>query len=317
VPIEMFSHGVNIENLLGAHGLSQGHQLAEHNKTADTVLSQFLDAATLANCGTYIVPDTINLEPGSLDISPGKINTIPGLTGPDLRASIIEMRPQPANDQLVRVVDMMSEFGQQAAAAPEVLSGEPGKSGETFRGLASRIQQATRQLSKSGGKFADWVNQIARNNALLNSMNLPEDEMYYVLNHLTGGMENIRVGRQMYDRNYDVTVVADMQFRSQAEEVQEADELMALPKSLPPPIAAGPGMMAYWHAAATKSLRARQAHDMVAMLGPAPPPPQTPFGMPSPEEIAAQQAAAAAGAGGGPPGARPGPPQPQPARPAA
>lgn len=322
VPIEMFSHGVNIENLLGAHGLSQGHQLAEHNKTADTVLSQFVDAATLGNSWSLLVPDTINLEPGSLDISPGKINTIPGLTGPDLRSSIIELKPQPANDQLVRVVDMMSEFGQQAAAAPEVLSGEPGKSGETFRGIATRVQQATRQLSKSGAKFADWVNQICRNNALLNAMNLPEDEMLYVLDHLAGEMTQIKVSRQMYERNYDVSVVADMQFRSQAEEVQEADEMLALPKSLPPPLAMQPGMTAYWHAASVKALRARGAHDMVALLGPPPPPPDTPFGVPPPPPPGMMPPPGMPGAPPGPPGAPPGPggpprPQPQPARPAA
>jgi hypothetical protein len=334
VPIELFSHGVNIENLMGALGLSQGRQLAEHNKTADTLLSMFLDAGALANSWSLLVPDTLAIEPGSFEIAPGKINQIPGVSGPDLRQSIMELKPQPANDQLVRVVDMMVEYGQQAAAAPEVMSGEPGKSGETFRGISTRLQQATRQLSKSGQKFADWCTQIFRNNGYLNSKHLPEEQMVYVLDHLAGEMRNVPINRKMYERNYQVTISADMEFRSKDERVAEADELLALPKSLPPPIAQGPGMMAYWHAAAIKSLRARGAHDLVINLGPPPPPPQTPFGMPTPEEIAAQQAAAAAGQPpGGPPGAppgpggppppgrpparRPGPPQPPMARPAA
>lgn len=326
VPIELFSHGVNIENLMGALGLSQGRQLAEHNKTADTLLSMFVDAGVMANNWGLIVPDTLAIEPGSFEISPGKVNQIPGVSGPDLRQSIVELKPAPANDQLVRVVDMMVEYGQQAAAAPEVMSGEPGKSGETFRGISTRLRQATRQLSKSAQKFADWCTQLFRNNGYLNSKHLPEDEMVYVLDHLAGEMKNIRISRKMYERNYQVSVTADMEFRSKEERVAEADELLGLPKAVPPL----QQDLAFIHAATTKALRARGAHELVALLGPAPPPPTTPFGMPPPPPPgmmlppgmgppnAGPPGAAPPGPGGPPPGRpmrRPGPPQP--ARPAA
>lgn len=309
VPIELFSHGVNIENMLGSLGLSQGHELAEYNKTADTTLSQFIDAATLANSWSLIAPDTLAIEPGSFEIAPGKINQIPGVSGTDLRNSIIELKPAPANEQLIRVTDMMVQYGQTAAQAPEVLSGEPGKSGETYRGISTRVEQALKQLTMSAGKFSDWVCQIFRNNAKLNSKYLADDEILHIVDHMTGQLKEIRVGRQMYERDYRVTISSDLRFASQSQRISEADELLQMPKAVPPL----QGNLAFWHAAAKKALSARGATDMVTYLGPAPPPPTTPFGLPPPPPPGMQPPPGAPGAR--PPGP-PGPPK-QPGPPAA
>lgn len=322
VPIELFSHGVNIENLLGALGLSQGHELAEYNKTADTTLSQFIDAATLANSWGLIAPDTLPIEPGSFEIAPGRINQIPGVSGPDLRQSIIELKPAPANDQLIRVTDMMVQYGQTAAQAPEVMSGEPGKSGETFRGISARIGQALKQLTKSGGKFADWVTQILRNNGKLNAKYMAdEDQVLHVVDHLTNDLKEIRVGRRLYERDYRVSILADMRFSSQEQRIAEADELLQMPKAVPPL----QGNLAFWHACAKKALSARGATDLIPLLGPAPPPPQTPFGLPPPPPPGAPPPGGPPGARppsppgppAGPPGTAPGPPPPRPPGPPA
>lgn len=307
VPIELFSHGVNIENMLGSLGLSQGHELAEYNKTADTTLSQFIDAATLANSWSLIAPDTLPIEPGSFEIAPGKINQIPGVSGTDLKNSIIELKPAPANDQLVRVVDMMVQYGQTAAQAPEVLSGEPGKSGETFRGISTRVEQALKQLTMSGGKFADWVCQIFRNNAKLNSKNMADDEqVLHVVDHMTGDLREIRVGRKLYERDYRCTMSSDLRFASQSQRIAEADELLQMPKAVPPL----QGNLAFWHAAAKKALSARGATDMIPYLGPPPPPPTTPFGLPPPPPPGMAPPPGAPGAR--PPGPPGRPPQPGP-----
>mgnify|MGYP000738842472 CR=1 FL=1 len=44
-------------------------------------------------------------------------------------------------------MNMMIAAGKEVAATPDVYSGEPGKSAETYRGLATRVEQATKPLT--------------------------------------------------------------------------------------------------------------------------------------------------------------------------
>lgn len=295
VPLEMFSHGVCIENPLGSLGLSYGAILADYNIAADTVMSQFVDAATYSNVWSLIVPDTLQMTDNTeLSIEPGKINRVTGISGSELKNSIVELKPSPANPQLIEVAKMMGDSAQAAVAAPDVLSGESGKSGETFRGLNERIEQATKQLTVHGSKYADFLTNIFRNNAKLNAQFMPDNELIMVTDHLSGMTKQIEVTRDMYKRDYRVTIMADLNFTSQAQKISDADQLVSLPKAVPPLA----NDIAYLHFATTQALRARGKTDAIAFLGPAPPPPTTPFGLPPP-----------------PPPPPPGPPPPPPPQP--
>lgn len=303
VPMEMFSHGVCLENPLGVLGLSYGHILADHNRAANNAMAMFCDAAALANNWTLIVPDIIELEPGGIEIAPGKVNRVQN-TGAQLRESIIELKPQPANPQLMEVVNTMYEFAQSSIAAPDALSGEPGKSGETYRGLATRIEQALKQLSVSGHKFTGWLTQILRNNAKLNSMFMPEEEIFFVADHIGQRADTIKASRRLYERNYQVTVRADMRFASQAQRIAEADQALGIAQQVTNMLApmGVPPNLALIHAVTTKALKARNCHDLIPMLGPSPPAPPTPMGIIPPPPP-----------GAAPPGLPPGPdgpPQP-------
>ena len=280
VPIEMFSHGVCMENFLGSLGLSYGQILADQNRAANNSLNQAIDQATLGNVGTYLMPDLLEIEPGPFQIAPGTINRISGVSGTDIKNSIVELRPSAANPQLFEFVDKMVEYSQSSIAAPDILSGESGKSGETWRGQNARTEQALKQLSVAGGKYAKFVEQIFKCNAKLNSMYLEDEEIIYVASHLigVGGGQEIQISRKMYQRDYRVTIRSDMRFTSQEQRIAEADQLVAMPGAVPPL----QGNLAWWHAAATRALKARGAHDMLPMLGPPPPPPSTPMGVPPP-----------------------------------
>src|SRR6185436_8615525 len=123
------------------------------NRAANIALSQFTDSATLANIWSIITTD-IEFE-DEFEISPGHHNKAIGVSAEQLHKSIYELKPSQANPQLMDLVSFMTEFGQSAAQAPQVLSGEPGKSGETYRGIATRIEQATKQLSESTRGYGD------------------------------------------------------------------------------------------------------------------------------------------------------------------
>lgn len=270
VPINLFSHGVCIEPLVGNLGLSYGRMEADFNRAANTALSQFTDSATLSNVWSFITTDQTNFE-SPFEIAPGKVNRVRNMSPQELKDSIIELKAQPANPQLLTIVDKMVGYGQSAMQAPAALSGEPGKSGETYRGLAARLEQATKQLSVAAGKYKDFLEQVLKNNAYLNSVFLPDEEIVHVSSSLMRGSQEIRVGRWMYEQNYKIEIRADLRFTSQAQRVQEADEIVM--QSAQEPLLAN-NIPFRWYAI-KKALEARGRTDLIELMG-EPPMPQAP-----------------------------------------
>jgi hypothetical protein len=298
VPINMYAHGVCIEPLEGTLGLSYGRIQSDLNRGANVMLSQFIDQATLGNISTYFAPETLEFVNSSKQLMPGQVNRVTGLAGGSIKDNLVEIKPGPANPQLMEGVNKFSEMAESSIQAPAVLSGEPGKSGETFRGISMRVEQANMQISVSAGKYADFFKQIAVNNAKLNRLFMNENEMEYIVDAATRQGEYVKIPRQYYDRKYEVCITSDLRFTVKSQRVAEAQELLQVGQM--PPLQQN---VAYWHKALTKYLNAADHHDVVAALGPAPDDPQTPFGMAPPQPP---------GPPGGPPGARPGQPAPAP-----
>lgn len=281
VPIENFSHGRCADNPAGALGLSFGQALGDLNRLVDEAYNRLYDAATLANIWSIITPENLDLGSNTIALAPGKILKAKGFTGEQLRNQIVELRPSPPNPDLMNIIKFASENADSAVAAPGVLSGEAGKSGETFRGIATRVERATKQLSAAGIKYLSFLEQILKNNARLNSLFMPDETIIQVANHFmdvrnhtidptTGQPQSqIRVSRELYRRNYSVTFTADTRFTSQAQRIAEADEILAMAGQIPQ-LATNQSFM---YAAVSECLRARGKANMVHMLGPAPPAP--------------------------------------------
>jgi hypothetical protein len=310
IPIRMFAHGVNIEPLVGVVGLGTGQIHAAQNKAANVALSAFIDQATLHNFKNLLVRGDVRF-PDKLSIEPGKVHKVEGST--DLAKDVVPLDFGEANPQFLQLIEMLVRFGNTVSNTPEVLSGESGKSGETAQGISARIEQATKMLSVPTGKYADFVTTVLQNNAALNAIFLEDVEWFSVLNHdpTIGkpGMAQISVGREMYDRPYDVEISADLKFTSTSQRISEADALVQMPNAVPELA----GNFALKHAVISKSLEARNRYDLVGLLGAPPPPPQM-FGMPtSPPMPPPGMAPPGAPAPGGPPGGAPKPPQQKPA----
>src|SRR5687768_15968625 len=102
-------------------------------------LKQLHDSVTRGNVWILIVTELVEFEDTPVKFGPGKVNVMKGFAGDDLNKHIKEMRPGAANPQLLELVNLAYGYGQSSMQAPDVLSGEPGKSGETFRGQNARI----------------------------------------------------------------------------------------------------------------------------------------------------------------------------------
>lgn len=276
-PIQMFAHGVNIEPIQGILGIGTGSIHAAQNKAANIAMSAFVDQATLANMKNLLVRGDVRFEE-KFTIEPGKVHKI--VNSVDLGKDIMPLDFGEANPQLIQLIEMLVRFGNTVSNTPEVLSGESGKSGETAQGLSARIEQATKMLSVPTGKYADFLSQVLENNAALNAIFLDDAEFFSVNNHDPAlgetGRQMFSVGRELYDRPYDVEISADLKFTSTQQRISEADALVQLPNAVPEM----GGNFAFKHAVISKSLEARNRYDLIQLLGGAPPAPQM-YGMPT------------------------------------
>jgi hypothetical protein len=276
-PVHLFTHFVCIEPLVGTLGLGYGRIQGDFNRAANTALNQFCDAATLANVGILLKSANIQF-PEKTELKPGAIINVDGVTGPDIKDNIMELRGQPPASELVQVVDKIYGYGQSSMQAPSVLSGEPGKSGETYRGIATRVEQATKQLSVTTRKLGDSLEYVAKANAALNRIYLSDEEIISVAMQRGQPPAAVKIGRHIYDRGYKFMITADLRFTSQSQRVQEADELFQLVKNVPQL----QQNINFMYAITKMALEARERPELIQYLGPDPGPPQTVFGTPPP-----------------------------------
>lgn len=276
-PILMFTHGMCMVPMTGSRGIGPGRMLADYNRAANVSLSHFVDSCTLANASGLIVADTVDFD-RPFSWAPGKINKVKGVSGAELKNAIMPYTPAPANSQLLQIVQLMQASGQSAAQAPDVLSGASGKSGETYRGHATRLEQATKNLTVIGRRFAKVVRQLLKNNATLNSVFCKDEEIIEVTRGATATMQQVRVTREMYQQGYRVEVSSKMDFSGEAEKQEHADQILQMTTAFPPLL----NNLPYFQQAVMGSLKARKRRDLIAYLGPLLPPPETPMNLPPP-----------------------------------
>jgi hypothetical protein len=295
MPVHMFSHGVNIENS-GTLGIGYGRMLVDYGRMGNTALNQYIDQATLANLWGGLIDESLEFEGddmvgGALAVQPGEFKRVRGAAGDDLGKHIHELRPPPANPQLMEITRFAQASAEASMQAPDALSGNPGKSNETYRGLATRIEQATKQLSVPATKFLyTFVRNVVANNARLNSTFLEESKTALTFHWQLRQIRETSIRREWYaSAPYRFTFTTDLRFASRSERIREADELVAMARMVPT-LAQNP---AFIYESARRALEARGHHDLVQILGPPPAPPQVDIGqqMQAAQQQAAQQQA--------------------------
>ena len=279
-PIYMFSHGVCLEPVLGNLGIGLGRIDGQLNIATNTVWSMFLDASALGNGKTLITASNVDFQ-SPFRIGPGVINKAKNIMPSDLANGIMPLDFGAANPQLIEAADRFMQFGEQSMGTSEILAGEPGKSGETARGFQGRAEQANAMMKVPTMGFADFAIQIMRNNCKLNAVFCPPEEIFYVNRYnedlQVQGQQLVRVARDMYDNEYDIELVSDLQFRTRSQKVSEADEISQLPNAMPEL----QFNYAFKYHAIRQSLIARGMYKIArTLLGPPPPLPQNTFGLP-------------------------------------
>jgi hypothetical protein len=270
-PELQFTHGVLIEPLDGTIGFGFGQLVADLNKAANTVIDQYVDAATVSNVSEIIATADVKFAK-NFRSRPGAMHKVENISGDDLHKSIMVLPKGAANPQMIQLIELLIKWGQSAPQSPDILSGAPGKSGETRGGITIRSEHAIKQLSVITRKFSRFVALIYKKNAELNSIFMDEAEFVAVNNKELGAMEMLEVGRDLYRRQYDVTFRSDMMYSSASQKIQEADELVNMAMTIPY-LQSNP---LFVKTAIIKALKAREEHDMAKIIeeSPDPMPPQ-------------------------------------------
>lgn len=277
-PIRLFVHGKCMEAPAGPVGFGPGGMLADYVRAGNTIANQFVDAATQSNAPGFIARDGVEFSE-KFTSQPGKINYARNMPGKAIADDIIPVPHQPANPQMMEILKLVMDSGQAALQAPDVLSGDPGKSGESFRGINLRVEQAVKQISVWAMRFVRPLRQVFINNSFLNSIHMDETEFFEVVDPSTKMSVAREVDRSWYEGDFLLKTKTDLKFSSQAQRVIEADE--ALKMALENPMTSMDQPL-IWELT-KESFVARGMHDKVPLLGPPPPPPMLPFGaMPPP-----------------------------------
>jgi hypothetical protein len=296
--LEQFSCGTCIENPDGSHGLGIGTLLVSHQKAINILLNQFVDAGTQAQSNTLVMHENLKLPPGVTTIAPNTITRVRGLPPDAIEKSIWKIPTTPPNPQLLSAISMQKEAADGIANAPDVLSGE--KDGpETFRGQATRVEQAVKQLTVFAGNIVEMLTNLIKVNALLNYYNLPNSKMLVILDPRDRKAHEVTVTRDLYKDDYAVCFSADLRFASKAQRIAEADDVLGmLTKGIPPQLFTqvfdSPKVVAN---AVRKCLQARDMFDLVPYVMDD----QAIDQKTQQQAMAAQQPAMAGGMPGGPP----------------
>lgn len=285
VPINLFTHIVCVEPPAGNLGIGYGRIQGDYARAGNTMTNQFIDSGTMHNIKGWLAPEEADPKVAQLELAPGRMHRIEGLSAQEM-AGIQRFETSPPSPALKEAIDMVMGWSQSSIQAPDVLSGEPGKSGETAKGILARIEQATKQLTVSARHLADGVTQIIKNNAKLNAIHLPDEQIVHVTDSM-GQPRRITVSRQLYQRNYRYSLRADLRFTTKVQKVQEADEVVGMVMTNPM-LASNPSLV---YAVVRRAFEARGLHDLVQLL-------------PDPMQIQMQQQMAMQQQGG-PPGQPP------------
>lgn len=276
-PIRLFVSGRCMESPSGLMGMGFGQQETDYNRSVNTLMNQFTDAGSLGNSRSYLAKSGLEFKE-TLEIAPGKINYVEGQSTDSLDKALVPIEVGQANQQLFDVIQFIKGSAESVMQSPEVLSGDPGKSGETARGIAARIEQAVKQLSVVADWFTKPLRQIFANICYLNSVNLREEELFEVVDPITQFSINQKVRREWYEEGYALKLSTDLRFNAQAQRVNEADEFLKMITSIQPAANCVPLL----HAAFVNVFKARRLQFMIPLLGPPPPAPVTPFDLAPP-----------------------------------
>lgn len=278
VPVHWFTKYGCIPNPEGIYDFGVGYLLEGDNIAADTLMSQYVSALTLALFPTGFFSKQAKIARGDLVLRLGEMHESP--LPPDmLQKAFYQFQfPQPGTS-VPKLIEQREEAGRQLVGASSILTGEAGQPNETATSAQLRNSAARQNLAEMGNRFNKARENSMKNLARLNATTMDPVEYFSVT---MPGQQDLppqaeQIAREDYLEDFQVTFQCDPRLASQPQRVQDALGVLGQLLQIPPGSVNPQAHQMLIQMALVGYLRALDRDDMAAVLENAPPPPPAPM----------------------------------------
>ena len=304
VPVEWFTKYGCIPNPEGIYDFGVGYLLEGDNIAADTLMSQYVSAMTLACLPTFLYSKQAKMQRGDLQLRLGEGVEVP--LPPDLlQKAFFQFQFPPPPNAVQKIIESREQSARELVGASNILTGDVGANNETATSVQLRSNAARMNLAEMGNRFNGGRGNSMKNLARLNAKTLDPVEYFSVT--MPGQQDQPpgdpqMVTRDDYLEDFQITFNCDPRLASQPQRVQDALALLTQLLQIPPGAINPQAQQMAITMALVGYLRALDRDDVANIIAQAPPPPPPmppqPTGAPN-----GQPGAGPAGKpGGGPPG---------------
>ncbi len=283
ITVEWFTKYGCIPNPEGIYDFGVGYLLEGDNIAADTLMSQFVSATTLACFPTFLYSKQAKMQRGDMALRLGEGLEVP--LPPDmLQKAFYQFQfPQPPT-AIPKLIEAREQAGRELVGASNILTGEPGEANETATSVQIRTNSARMNLAEMGNRFNQSRACSLKNLARINAKTLNPVEYFAVTmpGKQDAPPEAMNIAREDYLEDFQVTFTCDPRLASQPQRVQEASALVAQLMQVPPGALNMQAQQLALTMAMVGYLKALGRDDIALVFekaGP-PPPPQVPGGGP-------------------------------------
>jgi hypothetical protein len=235
VPVNWFTKYPCIPNPEGPYDFGVGYLLEGDNIAADTLMSQYVSALTLALFPTFLYSKQAKMARGEFRLRMGEGVEVP-LPPDSLQKAFFQFQFPPPPAAVPSLIQSREQAGRDLVGASSILTGDDDTSNQTATEVQIKNASARTNLAEMGNRFNKARQNSMRNLARINAKTLDPIEYFAVT--MPGSQnvppEMLSVARSDYLEDFQVTFNTDPRLASQPQRVQEAAALMGQLLQIPP-----------------------------------------------------------------------------------
>jgi chaperonin GroES len=213
----------------GIYGIGFGHLIAPLNYSVNTIISQLIDAGTLANLPGGFISRQLRMAKGTIATSPGNWITV-NAAGQDLARGLFPLPYKEPSSVLFQLMVFLINAGERIASTTDLQMGE--SPGQNQKAATSQIVQENglRVFTAIYKRVRAAMKREFQKIFYLNSLYLSNDEYVTILNPKMGNvMESVKIVKTDYRiEDFDVTPAADPNLATLEQKLQKAKTLVEL-----------------------------------------------------------------------------------------
>jgi hypothetical protein len=273
----------------GIYGLGVWAFTSNLNELANELAGEDIVGQRIANVSGstgFMSNDLQEDNKGEVKLKYGMFTGV-NASGDQLQSSIMPLNFERPKGNILGWIDKVDQEAQAVMSSSDYQSGLPGPSHETAAAAKLRVSEGMNNITAALEAFLVPLTLEYKNYARLNALYMSEEEFFMVVepnpeNPTSSKPRMVKIGRNDYEADYDITFSADARFEVDpgigASAIQAYQMIMADPDLA--------GEQNLKMAARKKALRALKSPELAMMLPDEVPPPPPPTPQPQESENA-------------------------------